>query len=161
MTTIDKAYNLALEETIKGATMAFFVSSSISLVAHRYWPLYKNMTLPGKFMLISMATAGYAAFRGEHSLYKAARSLSSQAPKTEETLNKNENWLKSYRLELTSGILIGALGGCIWYLKNNKNRTIAQKITSTRLFTQGAVLLTVFGIIGLSKLFPQSNENDN
>jgi hypothetical protein len=142
---------MAKRETLKGGVIGFTLASAVSVVAHRFWPLYRSMTLPGKFMLISMATAGYAGFRGEHSLYQATRAPQVPLASSMAVVSWPE-WIEKHRLEITTGTLAGALWASWMYFKRNSDRTSAQKFMSMRLFTQGLVLCTVLGIVGLTAI---------
>ena len=156
---IDEAFEIAKLETLKGGLIGFTVSSSLAFLGHRFWPLFRSVSIPGKFMLISMATAGYAGFRGEHSLYRATRGL--QASSTSSNGNAHmatgnggswSTWLNKRRVEVTAGTMACGLGACWLYFRQNQDRTAAQKFMSMRLFTQGLVLCTVLGIVGLTTL---------
>src|SRR5258708_4142524 len=92
---IEEAYRIAKGETLKGGIIGFTVSSGLSLLANRYWPLFRSMTLQGKIMLISIATAGYAGFRGEHSLYLSSRTLAHPAMLAESILHPDLTSIKS------------------------------------------------------------------
>lgn len=157
---IEEAYEIAKKETLKGGVLALTLSSSVSFLAHRLWPLYRAMSLPGKVMLISMATAGYAGFRGEHSLYKAARGYPLS------TLEKKAplDWgacIEKHRLEITGGTVASALGASWLYFRHNGHRTSSQKFMSIRLFTQGLVLCTVLGMVGLATVTGSSSKDDD
>lgn len=161
---IDEAYEIAKRETIKGGVMGFTISVAASLLAHRFWPLYRAMSLPGKSMLVSMATAGYAGFRGEHSLYKSVRGYplgSDTQPITKQRKAKDwPDWIEMHRLEITSGTVASALGASWLYFRHNADRTSSQKFMSIRLFTQGLVLCTVLGIVGLTALSRRNDDED-
>ena len=155
--SIEEAYQKAVEATFYGGLKAFVLSTGASLVGHRYWPLYRSMTLPGKVMLVAMATAGYAAFSGENSLYLSSRGVvqSIEKPHTE------ESFVERRRTEIVGGIVASALAASYWYFKNNSNRDVPQKIMSVRLFTQGVAIVSALSLIAISKFYEKKKDQDD
>jgi hypothetical protein len=169
---IEEAYQIAKAETLKGAILGFAASSGLSLLANRYWPLYRNMTLPGKVMLISIATAGYAGFRGEHSLYLSSRTLAHPAmlaesrthPELISIMRKEAGTLgliKRHRVEIIGGVIVAALAASLWHFKENRNRTGAQKFMGIRLFTQGLVIGSALGIVAITQFIPPNSSKES
>jgi hypothetical protein len=170
---IEEAYSVAKRETLKGAVLGLASSTGLSWLANRYWPLYRNMTLQGKIMLISMATVGYAGFRGEHSLYLSSRTITHPAMLAESKVHPELFSIKSkydggiagfvnrYRMEIISGVLISGLAASFWHFRENRNRTGAQKFMGIRLFTQGLVIGSALGIVAISQLLPSHSKDEN
>jgi hypothetical protein len=65
----DAAIKAATRAALRGALYGFTASTSLTLLLHYTWPLYRSITLPGKVMWISVATLATAIITSEHAIY--------------------------------------------------------------------------------------------
>lgn len=121
--------------------------------------MYRNITLPGKLILVTVATCGSAVFAAERAVYHFNRPfLGGQTPvKSFSDINKENltNFALDHRFEIVGGISSAGILGAILYVARDRNKTASEKFMSIRLFSQAAALMTLLGAVGAGALLAQ------
>jgi hypothetical protein len=153
---LEDAYRKAVESVVSGGLAALVVSAAASVLAHRYIPPYRQMTLQGKVLLGSMATFGYAAWCGEHRLYVEARQQQLVPASKHGGRRSVGDYVHQNRGAIVAGVAGASLMAALYHFRRNADRTMTQKLLSGRLFVQGAALVTALSIIGIGQLLSSS-----
>lgn len=132
-------------------------------------PVYRTITLPGKMILVTVATVGTAVFAAERAVYHFNRpflggygyghdqpqgAVDTSGPNTltKESLTA---FALNHRFELVGGLSSAGILGAILYVARDRNKTPSEKFMSIRLFSQAAALMALLGAVGAGALAAQ------
>ena len=120
-------------------------------------PVYRNITLPGKLILVTVASAGTAVFAAERAVYYFNRPFLGEDTYGERSSSTDNmaSFALKHRFELVGGISTAGVLGAILYVARDRNKTPSEKFMSIRLFSQAAALMALLGAVGAGALAAQ------
>jgi len=150
-------YNATIKGGIKGAEIGFGVTLGLCLIAQRYSPAFRKLTLPIKAFLVSSGTsaasiilaeqAGLKYERNKYGYYEPEKSIPSQ------NINSVQK-IKYFILENRYGVVISAwalsIVGSLAYTHNNKYLSLSQKVVQARMYAQALTIVLILAAASLS-----------
>ena len=124
-------------------------------------PVYRNITLPGKLILVTVASAGTAVFAAERAVYYFNRPFLEEENEEEVAGKKGPSvetisaFALQHRFELVGGLSTAGVLGALLYVARDRNKTPSEKFMSIRLFSQAAALMALLGAVGAGALAAQ------
>ena len=121
-------------------------------------PVYRTINLPGKFILITVATSGTAVFAAERAVYHFNRPFLSEESQSEArpfSTQSMTSFALNHRFEIVGGLSSAGILGAILYVARDRNKTPSEKFMSIRLFSQAAALMALLGAVGAGALAAQ------
>lgn len=153
-----EAMTYSLKQGAIGGLYGLIGSTTFSLLANRYSPVYRSITLPGKLILVTVATCGTGVFAAERAVYHFNRPfLGEEAPKEMVPFNTQSitSFALKHRFEIVGGLSTAGILGAILYVARDRNKTASEKFMSIRLFSQAAGLMALLGAVGAGALAAQ------
>jgi len=124
-------------------------------------PVYRSITLPGKLILVTVATCGTGVFAAERAIYQFNRPFLGDADDGNKISSAQSfsNFALNHRFELVGGLSTAGILGAILYVARDRNKTPSEKFMSIRLFSQAAALMALLGAVGAGALVAQKKQN--
>ena len=120
-------YNATIKGGIKGAGIGFGVTLGLCLIAQRYSPAFRKLTLPIKAFLVSSGTtagsiisaeqAGLEYERKKYGHYEPEKQISIQ---DEISLQKTKDFISENRYSIATSAWALSIVGSLAYTYNNK-----------------------------------------
>lgn len=145
---MDSAVKYATIEGIKGSLYGFTAAMLFTLTMNRVSPVFRSITLPGKSILVSIATLGTGIVVSEHAIYAYNR------PFLKEQYEKDRlSWfdrVMRYRYVAVAGV-IGVSLMVSWILvdRRHPHMSMTQKLLNARLWAQATGLSGIVGAMAL------------
>lgn len=123
--------------------------------------MYRTITLPGKLILVTVATTGTAVFAAERAVYHFNRPFLAQdeqeQQKSSSKMDKESitSFALNHRFEIVGGLSTAGVLGAILFVARDRNKTPSEKFMSIRLFSQAAALMALLGAVGAGALAAQ------
>ncbi len=121
-------------------------------------PVYRTITLPGKLILVTVATTGTAVFAAERAVYHFNRPFLGDEAPVPATSQSIAEFALNHRFEIVGGLSSAGILGAILYVARDRNKTASEKFMSIRLFSQAAALMTLLGAVGAGALAAQRKQ---
>ena len=145
---MDEAVRYAMVEGIKGSIYGFTAAMLFTLTMNRVSPLFRSIALPGKSILVSIATLGTGIVVSEHAIYTYNR------PFLKEQYERDRlswfEWAVRYRYVAVAGVISASML-VSWILvdRRHPHLTATQKLLNARLWAQAAGLSGIAGAMAL------------
>jgi hypothetical protein len=150
-------YKATIKGGIKGAEIGLGVTLVLTLVAQRYSPTFRKLTLPIKAFLVSSGTsaasiilaerAGLEYARKKHGYYEPVKQISSQ-DKT--PLQKTKDFISENRYSIATSAWALSIAGSLAYSYNNKYLSLSQKVVQARMYAQALTIVLIAAAASIS-----------
>ncbi|RIA85919.1 hypothetical protein C1645_697387, partial [Glomus cerebriforme] len=150
-------YNATIKGGIKGAGIGLVVTLGLSLVAQRYSPNFRKLTLPIKAFLVSSGTsagciisaerAGLEYDRRKHGYFEPEKQILLQE---KPSLHKSKDFISENRYGIATSAWALSVVGSLAYTYNNKYLSLAQKVVQARMYAQALTIVLIAVAASLS-----------
>ena len=151
---LDKVNSVAFYGGLEAGLYSLAGTTVVSLLAQRFSPGYRNLTVQGKVFLVTAVTAGCVMVGAEHAIYHYNRPFLTSITGTDSHDN-NQSTLFKHRFEIAGGGMAAALAGSMLYFAGNDRRTGAEKFMSIRLFAHAFGLASLLGLVAVASVSTQ------
>ncbi|RGB34188.1 hypothetical protein C1646_760845 [Rhizophagus diaphanus] len=150
-------YNATIKGGIKGAGIGLGVTLGLSLIAQRYSPTFRKLTLPIKAFLVSSGTSAASIILGEragleherkkYGYYEPEKQISLQE-KT--SLQKTKDVISENRYSIATSAWALSIAGSLAYTYNNKYLSLSQKVVQARMYAQALTIVLIAAAASIS-----------
>jgi len=152
-------YNATIKGGIKGAEIGLGITLGLSLIAQRYSPAFRKLTLPIKAFLVSSGTsaatiilaeqAGLKYERNKYGYYEPEKSIPSQS-QYKTSLQKTKDFISENRYSIAISAWALSIVGSLAYTYNNKYLSLSQKVVQARMYAQALTIVIILAAASLS-----------
>ncbi|KAJ3104575.1 hypothetical protein HDU97_009087 [Phlyctochytrium planicorne] len=164
----DAIHRRVLLDGLKAAGTFTALSGTASLMAQRYWPLYRRQQLPFKLFIVMAFGTGAFFTAADRSAMREDRIFAQKFSITQEAeVEKRKEFMRGFtqdellkalarnKNELILYTWLGTLGGALAWNFQRPNVTMAQKLINARMTAQVAAIAGFLTVASLAALVPK------
>uniref|UniRef100_A0A1D1YYU4 Altered inheritance rate of mitochondria protein 38 n=1 Tax=Anthurium amnicola TaxID=1678845 RepID=A0A1D1YYU4_9ARAE len=150
-------YHETVKGGIKGVGIGLGVTLGLALIAQRFSPTFRKLTLPFKAFLVSSGTsaasiifAERAGLEYERKKYGYYEPEIKQVTQDRTSLQKTKDFISENRYGIATSAWALSIVGSLAYTYNNKYLSLSQKVVQARMYAQALTIVLIAAAAAIS-----------